>query len=68
MAERRNDEEIRREMAAEREGLAESLAALRQSVGERRKRAGVAGGALGGGLALAAAVKAIRRLRRDSSR
>ena len=56
-ADRRTDAEIRREIAAEREGLAEALADLRASAGDRRRLAALAGGVL----AAAALVRAVRR-------
>ena len=56
-ADRRTDAEIRREIAAEREGLAAALADLRASAGDRRRLAALAGGVL----AAAALVRAVRR-------
>ncbi len=56
-SDRRTDAEIRREIAAEREQLAEALADLRAGTGDRRRLAGLAGGVL----AAVALVRAVRR-------
>ena len=60
---RRSDEEIRREIAAEREHLAAALADLRASTGDRRRLAALAAGPLAAGLGLAALRRAVRRRR-----
>jgi hypothetical protein len=64
VAERRTPAEIRQEMAAAREQLGAALADLRQSVGQKRKRAGTAGGAAAAGLAAVTTLRIVRRLRR----
>ena len=56
-SEHRTEAEIRREIAAERAQLAEALADLRAGTGDRRRLAGLAGGAL----AALALVRAVRR-------
>jgi len=63
-ADRRTEEEIRREIQAEREQLADALADLRAGVGDRRRLAGTAGGALAAGLAARALLRVARRRRR----
>ena len=63
-AERRTDETIRSEIAAEREALADSLADLRAGVAEKKKLAAVSAAAVGAGVAAAAVVSIVRRLRR----
>lgn len=66
--ERRTEEEIRRELTTEREGLADALAELRESVAAKRRPAAVVGGALAAGLAALTAMKVHRRHRGDSHR
>jgi hypothetical protein len=60
---RRPEEEIRREIASEREALVSALADLRQGVDEKRKLAAVVGGALTAAFAAVAALRLGRRLR-----
>lgn len=60
---RRAEEEIRREIATERDELADALADLREGIYEKRRLAAVVGGALVAGLAATAAVKVVRRLK-----
>jgi hypothetical protein len=60
--ERRTEEEIRREIAAERDQLA-TLADLRERIDDKRRPAVAAVGALAAGIAAMAAVKVVRRLR-----
>ncbi len=60
---RRTVEEIRREIATEREQLVDALADLREGIGEKSRLAAVVGGALAVGLAAAAAVWVVRRLK-----
>lgn len=60
---RRTEKEIRREITTEREQLAEALADLREGIGEKRRLAAVVGGALAAGLAVAAAVTVVRRVK-----
>ena len=55
--ERRTDEQIRSEIATERELLADSLDDLRAGVAEKRRLAIAAAAAVGAGVATAAAVK-----------
>lgn len=62
-AERRTEEEIRREIVAERNQLAGALADLREGIDEKRRPAVAAVGALAAGLAAMAALKIVRRLR-----
>ncbi len=62
-SDRRTDEEIRREIASEREQLADSLADLRKAIDDKRALATVVGGALAAGLASTVAVKVLRRFR-----
>jgi hypothetical protein len=61
-ADRRTEEEIRSEIATEREQLAEALADLRGSMKAKRRPAAVVGGALAAGLAAAAVLRVARRL------
>jgi hypothetical protein len=61
-SERRTEEEIRREIAGEREQLVDALADLRAGVAAKRRAAAVVGGALLTGLA-ALAVRRIARRR-----
>lgn len=64
MSSRRSEEEIRRELAAERQRLVESVADLRASV-EAKKRPGArAAGALAAGAAALLALKLGRAIRR----
>ncbi len=60
---RRTEEEIRREITTEREQLADALADLREGIDAKRRPAAVVGGALAAGLAAAAAVTVVRRLK-----
>lgn len=62
-AERRTEEEIRRDITTEREHLAEALADLRDGIHAKRRPAAVVGGALAAGLAAAAAAKIARRIK-----
>lgn len=62
-AERRTDQQIRLEIATEREQLASALADLRAGIDEKRKLAAVVGGVVVAGVAAAAAVTAVRRLK-----
>ena len=61
--ERRTQEEILTEIRAEREGLADALADLRQGVAAKRNTAAVVGGMITAGLTAVIAVKIARRLR-----
>jgi len=61
--ERRTEEEIRREIASEREELASALADLRQGVDAKRRLAVVVGGTLTAALATVAALQLGRRFR-----
>jgi hypothetical protein len=63
-AERRSSEDIRRELAAERDQLADALADLRGGMQARRRSAALGGGALAVALGAAAALRVVRRLRR----
>ena len=60
---RRTEAEIRREIAAERERLAEALADLRASTGDKRRLAALAAGPVAAGLGLAVLRRAFRRRR-----
>jgi hypothetical protein len=60
-ADRRTEQEIRREITAERAQLADALADLRQGIAAKRRPAAIVGGALAAGLTAAAAFK-VRRL------
>ena len=60
-AERRSDEQIRSEIATEREALADSLDDLRASIAEKKKLAAVSAAAIGAGVAAAAVVSIVRR-------
>lgn len=64
-AERRTDEEIRAEIAAEREQLVGALEDLRASLRARRRLAVVIGALVSAGIASAATVEVARRPRRD---
>lgn len=60
---RRGEEEIRREIATERDDLADALADLRGGIYAKRRLAAVVGGALAAGLTALGVVKVARRLR-----
>lgn len=60
-SERRSEEELRREIATEREQLAAALADLRAGIDSSRRRVAVAGGTLVAGLAAATILKVARR-------
>jgi hypothetical protein len=60
-ADKRSAEEIRSELAGERDQLADALAALREDVQSARRIPIIAGGAVLAGLAAFAAVKVARR-------
>lgn len=60
-SERRGQDEILREIATERERLADALVDLREGIERRRRVAVVVGGTIAAGLAVAAAIKAVRR-------
>lgn len=60
---RRTVEEIRREITTERDQLVDALADLREGIDEKSRLAAVVGGALAVGLAAAAAVTVVRRLK-----
>ncbi|HEU5263298.1 MAG TPA: hypothetical protein VFU34_01575 [Gaiellaceae bacterium] len=62
-SERRSEEEIRREIASEREELVRAFADLRKSVESKRRAAAVAAGTIAAGLAASAAIKAMRRVK-----
>jgi hypothetical protein len=64
-AERRSAEEIRSELATEREQLADALSNLREDARSARRIPMIAGGALLAGLAAVAAFKAVRGLTSD---
>lgn len=57
---KRNAQEIRSELSAERDQLADALTALREDVRSARRIPIIAGGALLAGLAAFAAVKLVR--------
>lgn len=59
---KRNAQEIRSELSAERDQLADALTALREDVRSARRIPIIAGGALLAGLAAFAAVKFVRSL------
>jgi hypothetical protein len=59
-ADKRSAQEIRSELAGEREQLADALTALREDVHAARRIPIIAGGALLAGLAAFAAVKLVR--------
>ena len=63
-AERRTQEQILSEIAAERAQLADALTDLRTGIDAKRRPAAVVGGVLAAGLATAAALRVVRRLRR----
>ncbi len=60
----RTDVEIRREIAAEREQLADALTDLRASVAAKRRPAAVVVGVLVAGIAAVVALRVARRLER----
>lgn len=60
---RRTVEEIRREITTERDQLVDALADLREGIDEKSRLAAVVGDALAVGLAAAAAVTVVRRLK-----
>jgi hypothetical protein len=60
----RTEEEIRREIAAEREQLAGSLADLRASVEAKKRPVSRAAGAVAAGVAALVALKLVRLIRR----
>jgi hypothetical protein len=62
---RRGSEQVRREISAEREQLADALTDLRTDVRSARKIPAIAGGVFAAGLALAAVVAAAKRHRDD---
>jgi hypothetical protein len=62
-AERRTEEDIRREIASEREQLAVALGDLRQGVKAKKRVASVVAGALAAGLMAVAVSKLARRVR-----
>jgi len=62
-AERRTIEEIRGEIASEREQLEHALVDLRRGIDRKRKPAVALGSLLAAGLATALAVKVARRIR-----
>jgi hypothetical protein len=61
---RRTEEEIRRDIATERQHLTDALADLREGVAAKRRPAGLALAGLAALLAVAVAVKVLRFLRR----
>ena len=62
-ADRRTEEEIRREITTERAELADALADLREGVYEKRRLATVVGGGLAAAIAAMTAVRIVRRLK-----
>jgi hypothetical protein len=60
-SDKRDAQEIRSELSAERNQLADALTALREDVRSARRIPIIAGGALLAGLAAVAAVKLVRR-------
>jgi hypothetical protein len=60
-ADRRNPEEIRRQLSQERAGLTDALATLREDVKSARRIPMMIGGALLAGVVAIAAVKAARK-------
>ena len=62
-AEKRTEEDIRREIAGEREELVSAIADLRAGVAAKRKSATVVGGAVATGLAALLASRIVRRRR-----
>ena len=61
---RRTEQEIRSEIAAEREQLVGAIADLRAGIGAKRTSAAIVGAVLAAGLTAAAAFKVVRRLSR----
>lgn len=61
---RRSDSDIRRDITAEREQLADAVTDLRDSVAAKRKPAAMIGGAVAAGLAAVAATRLVRRFTR----
>lgn len=59
----RTEEEIRREIASEREQLAEALADLRVGLGAKRRVAAAVAGTVAVGLAALTGLRLVRRLR-----
>jgi hypothetical protein len=59
----RTEEEIRREITAEREQLADALADLREGIDAKRKPVTVISSVLAAALAAAMAIKVVRRLK-----
>lgn len=59
-ADGRSAEEIRRQLADERAGLADAVTGLREDVNSARRIPMIVGGALVAGLAAVAVVKAVR--------
>ncbi len=64
MSSRRSEEEIRSELATERQRLAESVADLRASVEAKKRPAARAAGAIAAGAAALLALKVGRALKR----
>ena len=62
-AERRSEEAIRREIASEREQLADAVKSLRAGIEAKRRPAALAGAALAAGVAVAAAFRVVRRIK-----
>lgn len=58
----RTEEQIRRDLAAERERLTGALADLRAGIDAKRRPVALAGAALAAGVAAAAAVRVVRRI------
>ncbi|HEX4745690.1 MAG TPA: hypothetical protein VFU99_02305 [Gaiellaceae bacterium] len=61
--EQRTDADIRNEISAERERLADALADLRAGVDSKRRLAGALGTLVAAGLATAASMRIARRVR-----
>ncbi len=61
--ERRSEQEIRREIAAEREQLADALAELRKGIDGKRRSAAAVVGVIAAACSAAAALMFVRRLR-----
>jgi hypothetical protein len=62
-AERRTDQDIRGEIATEREQLVEAVADLRRSIDDKRKPAAVVGGVLAAAVTAGVLVKIAQRFR-----
>jgi len=60
-SERRTEEEIRREIAGEREQLVEALSDLREGAAAKKRAAAAVGGAVVAGLAALAVTRIARR-------